>query len=230
MRPQSIYAKAMPRRGRPFDGQQRSTLRVPITVSYDGIAKALKNAWPSSIEMAGSIVAKPMRVTVNDAVLFPSQHLVALGLDLDVEPPARAFDLPGMAYLTALPVVDDKTRMLQLRNVRLAKSNAIPGIGAGTGQRLRLTALPFIDGFNRSVKVNVAQPLDDVFTATNAMLNQDIGAGLWLRGRFDALHVGSVHPGDKGFKLSVEMVGALFITTGAQQATAETAGLPITTQ
>ena len=220
--PVSYFAAPMPRRGERFDGQQRSILRRTVAVKYDAFARALKAAWPAPIEMPGAMIRTPMRVHVNDVELFPSRDLLAVGLDLDVETPDRAFDLTGMAYLTARPVLELKKRILTLRDVKLAKPNVIAGIGAGTGKRLRLSAAPFVAGIKQSVKVDVARPLDNLLGVTNAMLNRDIGNDLWLHGRFETARAALVRPRRDGLQLDVDLVGELYISSGALQTKAAT--------
>ncbi len=212
--PQSQLVKRLPRFGRLKTEVQNSIVQVQVNVEYDGLLQALKRTWPAPIEMDGGVSGKPMRVTVNEVELYPSNELLALGLDLDVKTPDRAFDLTGKAYLTAEPVFDATTSELRLANVTIAKTNAILGIGPGTGKRLRLSSAPFLTGIKQSVKLSVAAPLSQVFDATNALVNRDIGDGLWLHGRFDKLTMGTVHPQRAGLDLVVDLLGELAITQG----------------
>ncbi len=223
--PQSELLTPLPRFGKRADAWLPSTLQVQVNVKYEGLRRALKQAWPDPLEMPGGIVNKPMRVTVNKAELYPSNDLLALGLDLDVKTPDRAFDLTGKAYFTARPVFDPATAQLQLTDVTIAKTNAILGIGPGTGKRLRLSAAPFLTGVTNSVNVSVAAQVKRVFDATNAILNQNIGNGLWLKGRFDRFSIADVNPQRQGINLTVDLIGELSITQGAIPALSANAAL-----
>gem|GEM_PF-6136825 len=226
--PDPIVYRPMP--GTPAAAQAiplRSIVRVPLAIGYGAAKEALRRAWPEVINVKATRSDNRMRINVRDSELYPSGQLVALGLNLDVATPGRAFDLTGKAYLTAQPVLNVKTGTFVMRQIKLAEAIVIPGVGAGTGQRFRLPAAPFVKGFSKVLRIDASRGLSDLLAKANLWFNQSLDDGLRLSGHFDALSAARVEPMSDGFRAELDLRGALLITApaGQQQGAAETQAL-----
>lgn len=216
--PDLEFLKPMPRRIASGWRESGSTLRIPVEIDYSSAIEALKRAWAQPINVKAARKENNMTISVIDSEVYPSGKLVTLGLNLDVETPGRAFDLTGKAYMTAVPVIDAKTKMLEMRQIKMAEAIQIPGVGAATGRRFRLPAAPFTEEFSNSLRIDAAEQLDKLRKNASKWFDQLIGDGMRMSGRFDGMSIGQVVPLRNQFRADVDLTGEILITMPERQA------------
>lgn len=229
-RPMPELPVAAPDRTAAAEGM--TELRLPITISSDPLLKALQEAFPAKDTLNSSVTADavPLASKVGRVSLFQARGQLGIELQLDIVEPARWAGMVGTAHFIATPVIRNNT-VLELDAVGLPDSGSkvlrspqkqptpspnVPRIGAE----------PFASRIARAGRMTIEPVINGVLPQANSMIEQPLGNGFQLGGRFESLRIDGVQVVRDGFELTVSLAGNLLMRYAPEQAMAAPAQPP----
>ncbi|MFM9942454.1 MAG: DUF4403 family protein [Hyphomicrobiaceae bacterium] len=200
-------------------------LRLPITIGSEPLLKALKEAFAANevLKSAPSPEAQPIGTKVRNVSLFPARGQLGIELHLDIVEPTRWAGMVGTAHFLARPVIRPNG-VLELEGVGLPDSGAKPVRGEKKAPPSpnvpRIGAEPYAGRIAQAGRMTVSNAIRDVLPHANAMIEQPLGDGIALGGRFDEVKIIQVEPVRDGFEITFSLTGNLTLRYSADQALA----------
>ncbi len=210
---------------KPLAERASTELRLPITIGSEPLLKALRDAFPAN-ELLKSTVnpeSPPLGTKVRHVSLFPSRGQLGIELQLDIVEPARWAGMVGTAHFLAKPVIRPNG-ILELEGVALPDSGAKPERhdkkAPPPANVPRIGAEPYAGRIAQAGRMSVDNALRDVLPHANGMIEQPLGEGISLGGRFDDVKVIAIEPVRDGFEITFSLTGNLMLRYSAEQAMA----------
>ena len=223
-RPAPLSVKPLPGPLRQATARQQpaqTVLRLPFDVGALALGQAVAQAFPKSdvIETRADAKSQPVKVRPTAVSLFPARDRLALELQLDVVEPSRLLGMTGKAYLVGRPVLDPTTGILDLRDIGFPGEPQKPGkTPEGV---LRVGEEPFAGRFASAARLDIGSVLNGLRPRINAMLSQPLDDAMDLSGSFETMTVAGVEPVKDGFRLLLDLKGALTLTARARPQSGE---------
>jgi hypothetical protein len=118
--PTPVSPTAIPRLERVSSRSNRISLAVPIHAPW-GQLSALATKLLANKTFERDTPGGHVKVRVSEVEIYPSRKQLALAVRFSASVQNRLLDVHGWAYLTADPVLDEKTQILKAKNVKLTR-------------------------------------------------------------------------------------------------------------
>jgi hypothetical protein len=161
--------------------------------------------------------------------LFPSRGNLGIEMQFDIREPAKWSGLIGTAHFIGRPLVRPNG-LLEIESVEIPEQRARPirGTPKAAEQRNmpRIGPEPFAARIARSARMDLGPAIRDVLPHANALVDQPLGNGFALSGRFVEIEVAGVEPIRDGFEVVFALTGMLALRYEPQAAMAAPAQPP----
>ena len=101
-------------------GPGRLSIALPVRAAYDVIRAAVL-AEVRDRAFSADIPGGKAKVVVKDAVVYPSDDKIAIGLSFEASMPGRLFNVAGKLFLTGKPVVENDGMVIRLTDIAFAR-------------------------------------------------------------------------------------------------------------
>jgi Domain of unknown function (DUF4403) len=152
----------LPRLGKEPPAVDNIRIAVPVTMDYQTVSEVLATAVRSqTFSFDTGRGAAEARIV--DVMVYPSAPQVVLGLHVDLSLPRQWLDTRGWIYLSATPVFDARTGVLELKDLRVARAvdnRWVSVLSATLNERM-------VRELQRHARLDLAATIDQATRAAN---------------------------------------------------------------
>ncbi len=222
-RPAPPLTRLMPALTKPAAGETiasdgRSTLRLPIVMGWEPMLEAVRTSFPKRevVKSALSRDATQLAGQVRTVSFYAARNQLGIEMQLEIKEPARWAGQIGTAHFVGQPIV--RNGILEMETVELPGQRSVfapqPKGAPRTveGQNApRIGIEPFGARIQRAARMDLGPALRDILPHANSLIEQPLGEGFSLGGRFDEVVITGVEPVRDGFEVAFSLGGQLLL-------------------
>lgn len=179
---------------------------LPVTADYAVLERLLGTQLKlgqAQVVNAGDV--GPVKVTFSGVRIYNTEDgAIAVGVTLDADPQNDLFDVKGTVWLTAKPVVDNRTRRISIASLGLASETNQKGFDL-------LVAILQAPVINNAIKSQLAYDFDvqyvEALARANSLLKRQISPEIYLHGEVDEVAVERITATPQGLFLGLDVTG-----------------------
>jgi hypothetical protein len=144
-------------------------IAVPVTMDYRTLSEILSAAVRTQVfnfEAGGGTA----EARITEVIVYPSAPQVVLGLNVDLSLPRQWLDTRGWVYLSATPVFDAQTGVLELKDLRVSRAvdnRWVSVASAALNERL-------VRELGRHARLDLAETISKATLAANEQIHTQI--------------------------------------------------------
>ncbi len=186
---------------------------LPALANYNTLEEAARKALRIGEEQTFDVpnVGK-VKVTFNDVTIYQTTNgALAIGVEMNADPPNEFFDTNGTIWLSAVPIIDNAKRIASVDDLRIA-TKTDNGAFNLLASILRLRVVN--DRLKGAMRYDFNQKYAEALAKANSALKRELTENLFLDGQITNAVVDRVVATPEGLFLGLEVKGTVALRYG----------------
>lgn len=186
---------------------------LPVLANYNTLEEAAEKALRIREEQTFDVpnVGK-VKVTFTDVTIYQTANgALAIGVEMNADPPNEWFDTNGTIWLSAVPIIDNAKRVASVGDLRIA-AKTDNGAFNLLASILRLRVVN--DRLKGAMRYDFNQKYAEALAKANSALNRELAENLFLDGQITNALVDRVVATPEGLFLGLELSGTAALRYG----------------
>lgn len=179
---------------------------LPIIASYNTLEEEAEKALRIGEEQTFDVpTIGKVKVTFSNVTVYQTVNgALAIGVEMNANPPNEFFDTKGTVWLSAVPRIDNKNRVAAVDNIRFVSRTDNESFDLLAS----ILGLPIVNSrVKRAMTYDFNQKYATALTRANTALKREIAENLFLDGEITNAYVDRIVATPEGLYLGLEVTG-----------------------